>query len=190
MNIELDQETSVATPELQSVRTTMTEFNRDMAEGAGLATDYIVDINKRTYLLKNQPAGVFILIMNVVNGSMSRFTEVITTDEAAAMKILKVMEGVDTPSANAIKKKAIDDTMGSLPKIIGAMATILPEAIAEIVSLILEPFPEKLRRGEKPTFSKEQILWDIPSDQLVKAVCWYIESLQMGELKKKVALLR
>lgn len=166
----------------------------NFATTAELVEAVIYNINDRPFPLPNQPAGVFAAISREANGFIEVIRKAFDKSQIGAMEILqKGAEsfGAEGKIADEVERDALETvTKKTLPAIMGILAQEAPEFMAKVVAMILEPDPDKIRKGEDLTFSTEEILWKFPVDQQVAAVGFYIESLNLGALQKKVRSFR
>lgn len=164
------------------------------ASTAELVDSEICDIKGRRYNLPNQPAGVFAAISTEANKFIEVIMESFDKSQIGAMDIFEkgakafgaegeVAEQLEREAAETIVKKTI-------PLIVNILAKDAPEFMSKVVAMILEPDPEKIRKNEVLTFTSEFILWNIPVSEQVQAISFYIDSLNLGALKKKVRSFR
>lgn len=164
------------------------------ASTAELVDAEIFDINRRPFNLPNQPAGVFAAISAEANKFIEVIMKSFDKTQIGAMEIFEkgakefgaegeVAEQLEKEAAETIFKKTI-------PAIIEILANDAPEFMSKVVGMILEPFPEKIRKHEELTYTAEFVLWNIPVSEQVQAISFYIDSLNLGALKKKVRSFR
>lgn len=164
------------------------------ATTAELVDAEIRDIHDRPFNLPNQPAGVFAAISAEANKFIEVIMKSFDKSQIGAMEIFEkgakefgaegeVAEQLEREAAETIVKKTI-------PLIIEILAKDAPEFMSKVVAMILEPHPEKIRKNETLTYTPERVLWEIPVSEQVQAISFYIDSLNLGALKKKVRSFR
>ena len=170
------------------------ERRGSFADTAELVQHEIFNINDRPFVLPNQPAGVFAAISKEANKFIEVIMGVFEQSELAAMQILeKGAEefGAEGKVAEEIEREAVQTIAKStIPKIIELLAKDAPDFMAKIVAMILEPDPERIRKAEDLTYSVDDIKWKFAPEQQIAAIGFYIDSLNLGALKKKVRSFR
>lgn len=164
------------------------------SETAELREYYIFDINDMKYSLRPQPAGVFAAISKEANKFIEEIMKSFDKSQIAAMEIFeKGAEafGAEGDVAAKLEQEAVQTiTKKTIPLIIEILAKDAPEFMAKVVSLILETDPMKTKNNLEPTYSVDEILWKFSVDEQVAAIGFYIDSLNLGVLKKKVTSFR
>lgn len=161
---------------------------------AELVSHTVVGCNRVKYPVPNQPAGVFAAISKEANGFIETIMEAFDKTQLGAIEVLEkgaASFGAEGEVADAVEKDALKTVVKkTIPKIIELLAKDAPEFLAKVVAMILEPDASRIREGKALTHKPEDILWNLPVDQQVKAVSLYIDSLNLGALKKKVRSFR
>jgi len=161
---------------------------------AEIATHRIQNINGTWFTLPRQPAGVFAAISQEANEFIDVIVSIFDKDELAAIQVLE--HGAEAFGAEGgIGEKLEEQAIGTVakktvPKIIELLAGKAPEFMAKVVAMILEPDPDKIRKGQDLTYDTQEIIWKFSPEQQIAAIGFYIDSLNLGALKKKVRSFR
>ncbi len=163
-------------------------------ETAEIVEYFITDINGARIPIQNQPAGVFAAISKLTSSIIEVIMSKFDKSQLAALEIFE--KGAESFGAEGDVAKKLEDeavqtiTKKTIPAIIELLANEAPDFLSEVVAMIVEPDPEKIRNKKDLTYSKDKIKWTIPVDQQVFAVGIYIDSLSLNSLKKKVRSFR
>ena len=200
--IEVDQITKEPEPDrVEEAIIKNLERDEERAESPGNFTEtaeiveyFITDINGARIPIQNQPAGVFAAISKLTSSIIEVVMSKFDKTQLAALKVFQ--EGAESFGAEGKVAEQLESdavktiTSKTIPAIIELLATEAPDFMSEVVAMIVEPDPEKIRHNKYLTYSKDKIKWTIPVDQQVFAIGIYIDSLSLNLLKKKVRSFR
>ena len=161
-----------------------------MAGAADFRIGEIYDCTGRPIPIKPQPPGVWTAITNVVTKTISDAISGLNAEGLASLIILNEIKDSEGATAADMKANAIGTALKeALPRLIAKFSEAAPEALCEIVSMILEPNALVIRDGGERKYTVEFLQWQVPVGEQITAVSMYIDSLNLEELAGKVKAL-